>query len=203
MRRRLHRPTRTVWSIPSTRILKSWKNPRTPDINGDGRADLAILTTNQADRAVRYYVRPMLSNGFGAAFTTGSERQLEIDSMVVTGDWNADGCSDVMQLRKVLVSDCAGSFTEIGTAPTRATGDGLLTVMPADWNGDGRTDLLYIDYYTNDWTVIASTGDGAAAAGRHEHRRAERQRMVRARRRRRRSGRSRGSRWRTASSGTA
>jgi RHS repeat-associated protein len=155
--------TQTVWSIPSTRILKSWKNPRTPDINGDGRADLAILTTNQADRAVRYYVRPMLSNGFGAAFTTGSERQLEIDSMVVTGDWNADGCSDVMQLRKVLVSDCAGSFTEIGTQPTRATGDGLYTVMPADWNGDGRTDLLYIDYDTNEWTVIASTGDGAAA----------------------------------------
>ena len=86
-------------------------------------------------------------------------------SLVATADWNADGCSDVLQVRTVLVSDCAGGFKDVVTSPTRATGDGPHTVLPADWNGDGRTDLLYVDYYTNTWHVIPSTGDGAGVFG--------------------------------------
>jgi RHS repeat-associated protein len=153
----------TVWTVPSNRTLRGWNNPRTPDLNGDGRADIAILTTNQLERLARYYVLPLLSNGFGSPFTAGSERQLMLDSMVVTADWNADGCSDVMQVHKVLVSNCAGGFSEIPTSPTPPTGDGLYTVLPADWNGDGRADLLYVDSATREWFVVASTGEGAAA----------------------------------------
>lgn len=155
--------TQTVWTVPSDRVLKQWRNPRTADLNGDGRADIAVLTSNTLKRATRSYVLPLLSNGFGLAFTAGSERQVTLESMVVTADWNADGCSDVMQVNSVLVSNCAGAFTEVPTSPTPPTGDGVYTVLPADWNGDGRVDLLYVDAASRQWFVVASTGAGAAA----------------------------------------
>ena len=75
-------------------------------------------------------------------------------------DWNADGCSDILQLRSVFVSNCAGAFVELATRATAATGDTLYTALPADWNGDGRADLLYIDAATRQWFVVRSTGRG-------------------------------------------
>ena len=150
----------TVWTVPDTRVLYGWNDPKVSDINGDGRADLAILTTNTRDRNVRYFLTPMLSNGFGAAFTKALDQQLTLSAMVATGDWNADGCSDFMQLQRILVSDCAGSFAPIATGATLGTG----TILPADWNGDGRTDLLWVNFDTKVWHVAPSTGGGVGAS---------------------------------------
>ncbi len=105
----------------------------------------------------------MLSNGFGNAFTVGTEKLLSQESMVTMADWNADGCSDILQVQTVFVSNCAGAFVELATRATAATGNTLYTALPADWNGDGRTDLLYIDAATRQWFVVRSTGEGAAA----------------------------------------
>ncbi|MBK7902053.1 MAG: hypothetical protein IPJ97_03195 [Proteobacteria bacterium] len=104
-----------------------------------------------------------MSNGFGNAFTVGTEKLLVQESMVTMADWNADGCSDILQVQRVFVSNCAGAFVELATFATAATGNTLYTALPADWNGDGRADLLYIDAATRRWFVVRSTGEGVAA----------------------------------------
>lgn len=154
--------TQAVWSIPSLRRTMAWDNLRVADMNGDGRADIVVLTFNQSERAPRFFATTFLSNGFGAAFTLGSEWLIQQESMVTMGDWNADGCSDIVQHSEVYLSDCAGSYVLIGTGATTGTGNTILTAIPADWNGDGRSDLLYIDAATSNWFVVRSTGEGAA-----------------------------------------
>ncbi len=152
-----------VWTAPATRQSMPWDNLRVADLNGDGRADIIALTFNSSARNPRFFATTLLSNGFGNGFTIGTEREIWQESMVTMGDWNADGCSDILQVRSVFVSNCAGGFVEIPTTATPATGNRLYTALPADWNSDGRTDLLYIDAATNRWFVVPSTGSGAAA----------------------------------------
>ena len=152
-----------VWTIPSLRKAIPWDNLRVADLNGDGRADIVALSFNSSERNPKFWATPLLSNGFGNAFTVGTETLLSQESMVTMADWNADGCSDILQLRTVFVSNCAGAFVELATRATAATGDTLYTALPADWNGDGRADLLYIDAATRQWFVVRSTGEGAAA----------------------------------------
>lgn len=153
----------SVWTIPSPRQAIPWDNLRVADLNGDGRADITALTFNQSDRNPKFWATPLLSNGFGNAVTVGTEKLLWQESMVTMADWNADGCSDILQVRSVFVSNCAGAFVELATGATAATGSSLYTALPADWNGDGRADLLYIDAATRRWYVVRSTGEGAAA----------------------------------------
>jgi RHS repeat-associated protein len=155
--------SQTIWTVPSPRQSMPFDNLRVADLNGDGRADIIALSFTTSTRNPKFFATPLLSNGFEAPFTVGTERLLWQESMVTMGDWNADGCSDVIQVRSVFVSDCAGSLLEIATGSTPATGSSLYTAMPADWNGDGRTDLLYIDAASKQWYVVASTGHGAAA----------------------------------------
>ena len=153
----------SIWTIPSLRQSMPWDNLRVADLNGDGRADIVALTFNSSERNPKFFATPLLSNGFGNAFTVGSETLLWQESMVTMADWNADGCSDILQVRSVFVSNCAGAFVELATGATAATGNTLYTALPADWNGDGRADLLYIDAATRQWFVVRSTGEGAAA----------------------------------------
>ena len=152
-----------VWTIPDLRQATPWDNLRVADLNGDGRADIVALTFNKSVRNPKFFATPLLSNGFGNAFTVGTEKLLSQESMVTMADWNADGCSDILQVQTVFVSNCAGAFVELATRATAATGNTLYTALPADWNGDGRTDLLYIDAATRQWFVVRSTGEGAAA----------------------------------------
>jgi RHS repeat-associated protein len=156
--------TQFIWSVPALRKSMPWDNVRVADFNGDGRADVLALSFTESERNPRFFATPLLSNGFGTAFTPGVERQILQTSMVALGDWNADGCSDIIQLRSVYISNCAGAFAEVGAATGPATGAELYTVLPADWNGDGRTDLLYVDAATEDWMVVPSTGAGAGPA---------------------------------------
>ncbi len=152
----------SVWTVPSPRQSMPWDNLRVADLNGDGRADIVALTFTTSTRNPKFFATPLLSNGFGTAFTVGTERTLWQESMVTMGDWNADGCSDIIQVRSVFISNCAGDLVEIATGSTPATGSSLYTAMPADWNGDGRTDLLYVDAASRQWFAVASTGNGAA-----------------------------------------
>ena len=156
--------TQSLWTIPSPRQAIPWDNLRVADLNGDGRADIVALTFNSSERNPKFFATPLLSNGFGNAVTIGTETLLIQESMVTMADWNADGCSDILQVQRVFISNCAGAFVELATRATAATGNTLYTALPADWNGDGRADLLYIDAATRQWFVVRSTGEGAAAA---------------------------------------
>ena len=180
----------SVWTIPSLRQATPWDNLRVADLNGDGRADIVALTFNNSDRNPKFFATPLLSNGFGNAFTVGTEKLLWQESMVTMADWNADGCSDILQVRSVFVSNCAGAFVELATGATAATGNTLYTALPADWNGDGRADLLYIDAATR--TVVRRAFDRRRRGRTRQHgnQRTHLHRLVRPGRRRRRTHRS-------------
>ncbi len=157
----------TLWTVSG-----GYVNPRSynnvADINGDGRADIAVhMVATVKGGASR--LTPLLSNGFDAPFTEGAQRDFWPDGRIVIVDWNGDGCSDFLQVSSVLVSSCDGNFTEIPTGAVGIARDasGNATVLPADWDGDGRIDLLYVkssgsSWFGNTWYVVRSTGIGAA-----------------------------------------
>jgi hypothetical protein len=130
----------SIWTIPSLRQSMPWDNLRVADLNGDGRADIVALTFNSSDRNPKFFATPLLSNGFGNAFTVGAEKLLWQESMVTMADWNADGCSDILQVR--AFSSRTARVRSSTRDARRATGNTLYTALPADWNGDSRADLL-------------------------------------------------------------
>ncbi len=158
----------TIWTAPGGARIGSGGYTNVADINGDGRADIAVHTWASTKRGGSW-LTALLSNGFGEPFTAGSKRDFWQDGRLLPADWNADGCSDFLQISSVLISDCAGGFTEIptGAANVQLDADGHATVLQADWDEDGRTDLLYVrsgsGFSDNTWHVVRSTGTGAAA----------------------------------------
>jgi RHS repeat-associated protein len=158
----------TIWTAPGGARVGSDGYTNVADLNGDGRADLAVHTWAATKRGGSW-LTPLLSNGFGAPFTVGAKRDFWQDGSLLVADWNADGCSDLLQISSVLVSNCAGDFTEVVTGATNVQLDaaGHSTVLPVDWDEDGRTDLLYVragsGLFGDTWYVVRSTGTGAAA----------------------------------------
>ncbi len=155
--------SQAVWTTPGPRRVVQSEGLRVADLNGDGRADILALSHFESLRDPKFFATPLLSNGFGNPFTVGVENELWQGSMVTLGDWNADGCSDIVQVTAVYLANCAGNFAWMRTNATPATGDSIYTAVATDWNEDGRTDLLYIDAATKKWFVVASTGPGVAA----------------------------------------
>ncbi len=126
------------------------------DFDGDGRADLHFTTYTvvilHGEEEYFYRAEILRSNGFGtpAAYTQISGA----DSQAVAGDWNADGCTDIIEAPgKVYISNCAGGFTSF--YPFVGAG----AHMVGDWDGDGRTDALAVGA-NNTWYVLRSTGEG-------------------------------------------
>jgi RHS repeat-associated protein len=158
----------TIWTGSSGALVGSDGYTNVADLNGDGRADLAVHTWVSTKRGGSW-LTPLLSNGFGAPFTVGTRREFWQDGRLLVADWNADGCSDFVQITSVMISNCAGDFTEIPTGASNVARDasGNATVLPVDWDEDGRTDLLYVragsGLLGNTWYVIRSTAAGAAA----------------------------------------
>ena len=158
----------TIWAAPAGARIGSGGYTNVADINGDGRADIAVHTWASTKRGGSW-ITALLSNGFGAPFTVGTKREFWQDGNVLPADWNADGCTDFLQVSSVLISDCAGDFSEIPTGASNAKldADGRATVLPVDWDEDGRSDLLYVraggGFVGDTWYVVRSTGGGASA----------------------------------------
>jgi len=126
------------------------------DFNGDGRGDVAATGF---DPTSGYTTLILLSNGFGAAPTIGTPGEFVDVSRLA--DFNADGCTDIVTLTTVFVSACDGSFRRIATGGVPSNPGAQLL---ADVDGDGRTDLLYIDNLQKTWYALRSRGDGFAPA---------------------------------------
>jgi RHS repeat-associated protein len=163
---------------PNTLILT---NPVLPvDFNGDGRADMLIRVFHTLLRGgSKFYDYSVLSNGFSSAPTqislnTQPDGEGIIDgasesagsATVLFGDWNGDGCTDVITAKQIFISDCTGHFTSFpSNIPLLAAGSRPfpypMQVLDAD--GDGQMDLVYPDPTSNTWFVARSTGAGIAA----------------------------------------
>ncbi|MGH9929066.1 MAG: toxin TcdB middle/N-terminal domain-containing protein, partial [Pyrinomonadaceae bacterium] len=141
------------WSIASS----SSSRISMADFDGDGRGDLHFTTSALFPMGATYYRwQVLLSNGFGSpASHTELDRGFN-GANPNAADWNADGCTDIIADGTSFISKCAGGFTSF-TMPAGNTG----TQMVADWDGDSRSDILYV--YSGTWYVAKSTGEGYAA----------------------------------------
>jgi RHS repeat-associated protein len=130
------------------------------DFNNDGKADL-IIGYQGTGKAGHMTWTALLSNGFGPAPTAVTLPDGALLNSVAIGDWNGDGCTDVISPSTIWISNCAGGFTELATGVTVTS---TTQYLPIDWDGDGQTDLLYTDSTSGNWYLIRSTGAGLAAA---------------------------------------
>ena len=130
------------------------------DWNGDGRTDVLLQQRTASGRQT--YLATTLSNGrpgtptlVTSAYGMSAVRWSAEGHEAIVGDWNGDGRSDlVLQQRGLsdetllLLGRAAGGFetaqvisNQFGTTPDHWSHSGRVLV-PGDWNGDGRTDLL-------------------------------------------------------------
>ncbi|MBL7935323.1 MAG: T9SS type A sorting domain-containing protein [Bacteroidia bacterium] len=133
-------------------ILLNGTNPRSlasSDFNNDGKYDLAIVNTSNVDAIS--YLSIFIANGlggFGAATTYSIELQA---SSIVSSDFNNDGISDLAitnfnsyKKMDILIGNGTGGFTPPVKYNTSQSGS--YSLIAADFNNDGKLDLLNSNY---------------------------------------------------------
>jgi hypothetical protein len=155
----------TVWTAPTGYIIAGWGGSepfQVADFNADGRADLVVstehtVTINNKPYQV-YQLEVLFSNGFGAGATDYSLPWETGVTFPTIGDWNGDGCSDLITPNAIWISNCAGGFSPNVLNPGLS---GTTPVLAVDWDGDGQSDLVYNNGGTA--YLIRSTGSGMAS----------------------------------------
>src|ERR1700723_1919472 len=137
------------------------------DFNGDGKPDLAVVTYNTSTVTV------LLGNGDGSFTQVSSSPQTGFEpASIAAGDFNGDGILDLAVTNlndgnpepgsvTVLLGNGDGTFTP--TAESPVTGAVPLSIAVADFNGDGKADLVTGDAGSNTATVLLGNGDGTFA----------------------------------------
>ena len=134
------------------------------DFNGDGKSDLITADAGSNTASV------LLGNGNGTFqakqdFGIGSNPQ-----SVAVGDFNGDGKKDLVtadydfasgNTASVLLGNGDGTFQ---AKQSFGTGSGPSSVAVADFNGDGKSDLLTADEIGNTASVLLGNGDGTFQA---------------------------------------
>ncbi len=127
------------------------------DLNGDGKADLAVANGGSATVSV------LLNEGsgrFGTAVTYGVGSG---PNSVAIGDLNGDGKADLAVANSgdntvsVLLNEGSGRF---GTAVTYGVGSGPFSVAIGDLNGDGKADLAVANFGGTTVSVLLNEGSG-------------------------------------------
>ncbi|HEY0758988.1 MAG TPA: FG-GAP-like repeat-containing protein [Acidisarcina sp.] len=136
----------------------------TGDFNGDGILDMAVVNTNSNS------VTMLMGKGDGAFNETAGPTTTTPATSIVVGDFNGDGKLDLAVLSRtsdyyqtstltILLGNGDGTFTPASTAP--AVGASASVFAAADFNGDGKLDLLVNDSTTTE--ILLGNGDGTFA----------------------------------------
>jgi hypothetical protein len=134
------------------------------DLNGDGLPDLAV--SNYANNTISIF----LSNGNGT-FTTAPAIALSgAPQSIAIADFNGDGKADLAvavarpnnEHVAILLGNGDGTFT--ATSESYPVGEYPSSVVAADFNGDGKTDLAVTIAEANSVAVLLGNGDGTFTA---------------------------------------
>jgi hypothetical protein len=130
------------------------------DLNLDGKPDLAIARSGANGVAIMLGIG---SGGFSAPQLVGGVSTLFPQS-VGAGDFNRDGKPDLVAALAnggvaMLLGDGAGGFSVAPGSPFPTPGAVSLSI--ADFNLDGRLDVVVADYNSNNITVLLGNGAGA------------------------------------------
>ncbi len=147
------------YSVPSNYYYPGAPGPISViDLNGDGRSDVIVNTTNAT---------AVLVNTSGCSLNCGtlaSETTYGVGSTpsgIATGDFNRDGATDVaitsansveIRLGNGDSTFQSGLTANAGTTPS--------AVGTADFNRDGKLDLAVTNSGSNDVSILLGNGDG-------------------------------------------
>ena len=138
---------------------------RNPDLNGDGRADFVVHTT-EYDAETKTYLHEwdiILGGGAGGIYL--SSAQTFYDGGPYWPDLNGDGCTDIVYTKnsawRYRISNCATVGPEyIGPVTGNLS---QLQATALDWDADGYDDIVAVDASTLEVKFLRSTGEALSA----------------------------------------
>ena len=145
----------------------AWKIVATPDLDGDGMADILWWNSTTGQ------VYAQLMNGFsitsaGFVYTEPNTAW----SIVAVGDFSGSGKRNQLLWRNSATGDVflmtvtanGGAFTQTGQMIYSEPNLAWKIVAAADFNGDGRTDILYRNDATGQVYILLMNGPSIAGA---------------------------------------